>query len=247
MARLHPFTTASFAATTAVVVIASGSRWAAAATVLACAVAAVRTGRLRRFAAACAAVLVPLWASQLMIHALVDRSGAAALWEVGPLRITAGGLDTALGLGLRAAVLVAVGTLAALAVDRHDLVAAIDAAGVPAQLGYIVGAAFGLGPQLAGRSRAIGRAQALRGAGGRGPAGWLRAVRLRAVPLVVATVQDAALRSGHLAARGFPASGAVVRYREVADSRRQRLARRIAPAAGAVLAVVLIAGGGALP
>jgi energy-coupling factor transport system permease protein len=144
-------------------------------------------------------------------------------------------LATAGQLGLRTAVLVVAGLLCTLLIDRHDLIAAIDLSGAPPQLGYLVAATLSLLPALAQRQRAIGEAQALRGAAiGAGPLGWWRRVRLRTVPLVLFALQDAADRSVHLAARGFPAAGPHTRLRSVPDSENQRRLRR-----GALACVVI--------
>ncbi len=121
------------------------------------------------------------------------------------------------------------GLLCTLLIDRHDLVAAVDLSPAPPQLGYLLAATLSLLPRMAERQRAIGEAQALRGAAaGSGLLGWWRRVTLRAVPLVLSSLQDAADRSAHLAARGFPAAGPHTRLRSVPDSAAQRRLRRVA-------------------
>ncbi|UXN32721.1 energy-coupling factor transporter transmembrane protein EcfT [Glutamicibacter sp. M10] len=148
-------------------------------------------------------------------------SPAVAQW--GPLRVTVHGLEVALSLGLRTAVLVVVGLLCGLLIDKHQLVAAIDLSPVPPQVGYLLAATLFLLPQMTEKQRQIGEAQTLRNAGiGTGLTGWFQRVRLRAVPLVLTSMQDAQDRAVHLSARGFPATGVRTRLREVPDTSVQR-------------------------
>jgi energy-coupling factor transport system permease protein len=228
-APLHPFTVLALAAAVVATTTAAGRWWISATVLLGCVLLAMWARRGRKLAGLAAAILLPAWGSQLLIHGLVDRTGSHVLAAAGPLRITTEGLATAGQLGLRTAVLVVAGLLCTLLIDRHDLVAAVDLSGAPPQLGYLVAATLSLLPRLSERQRAIGEAQALRGvAAGAGPAGWWRRIRLRSVPLVLFALQDAADRSAHLAARGFPAAGPHTRLRSVPDSAAQRRLRRAA-------------------
>lgn len=154
--------------------------------------------------------------------------------------MTVHGLEIAVALGLRTAVLVVAGLLCGLLIDKHQMVAAIDLSQVPPQVGYLLAATLFLLPQMAEKQHQIGQAQSLRSAGtGKGLSGWFQRVRLRAVPLVLASLQDAQDRSVHLAARGFPAAGPRTRLRTVADSPAQRGTRWVALSC-AVLGPVLI-------
>ncbi|WP_309079960.1 energy-coupling factor transporter transmembrane component T [Zhihengliuella sp.] len=249
---MHPFTVLAVAALVVTSTTALAAWPVSLSVVLVCLGVAATRGRLAAVAAASTAILVPVWCSQLMIHALFDRAGTHVLLEAGWLRLTSEGLTVAAQLGLRLAVLVVVGATVAVAVDRHRLVAAIDLAPVPPQAGYLLAATLALVPRLQRRRRAIADAQALRlldaapEARRAGPLrrAW-RAVRLQAVPLVLSSVQDAAERAPHLAARGFPSTAdRRTRLRDVPDSRLQRLVRRAA-AVGAVVVPALILIGGA--
>lgn len=238
--ELHPFTVLALAAAVVATTTAAGRWWLSCAVITGCFVLAARARCARKLSALTAAIVLPAFASQLMIHALASREGSPVLAGAGRLRITVEGLDTALALGLRTAVLVVVGLLCALVIDRHQLVAAIDLSRAPAQLGYLVAATLFLLPQLAAKQRAIGEAQALRNTGtGRGVSGWFGRARLRAIPLVLGSLQDAASRAPHLAARGFPANGTHTRLRKIADSPAQRRIR-IAALACAVLGPLAI-------
>ncbi|MFJ6417133.1 energy-coupling factor transporter transmembrane component T [Paeniglutamicibacter sp. NPDC091659] len=230
-APLHPFTVLALAAAVTATTVAAGRWWLSCAVLLGCLLLAARARRALKLAGLAAAILLPAWGSQLLIHGMVNTAGSHVLAAAGPLRITTEGLATAGALGLRTAVLVVAGLLCTLLIDRHDLVAAVDLSPAPPQLGYLLAATLSLMPRMAERQRAIGEAQALRGAAaGSGVLGWWRRVTLRAVPLVLSSLQDAADRSAHLAARGFPAAGPHTRLRSVPDSAAQRRLRRVAMA-----------------
>ncbi|MCG2624158.1 energy-coupling factor transporter transmembrane protein EcfT [Arthrobacter sp. I2-34] len=239
MTALHPFTGLALAASTVAVTLAANRWWLSLAVAAAALAAAALAGTARRLAALAAAVLAPLWLSQLMVHALFDRAGSRELFAAGPVRLTAEGLAAAGGLGLRTAAFVLVVLLYSLTVDRAALIRALDAAGVPAQFGYIVAATLALVPATADRLRAIGQAQAIRGTGGRGAAARLRSARLRAVPLVLASIQDAAERSVHLQLRGFPGGRNRTQYRSVAFPRSERVLCVLVLSAAAAAVVFL--------
>lgn len=226
---LHPFTVLTLAAAITTTTVAAGRWWLSCAVLLGCLLLAVWARRARTLVGLAAAILLPAWGSQLLIHAMADPSGGHVLAAAGPLRITSAGLATAGQLGLRTGVLVVAGLLCTLLIDRHDLIAAVDLSPAPPQLGYLLAASLSMLPRMVDRQRAIGEAQALRGAdAGSGIAGWWRRITLRAVPLVLSSLQDAVDRSAHLAARGFPAAGPHTRLRVVHDSVIQRRVRRAA-------------------
>lgn len=231
MARLHPFTGLAFAGSAALVSLAADRWWLSLAIVAECLVLARRRGVTRRLAGTAAAVLAPLWLSQLLVHAVFDRTGSHVLIAGGPVRLTVEGLTTAGSLGLRVAAFATVFLLYSLTLDRYALVRALDQSRVPAQFGYIVAATLALVPATLERARAISQTQAVRGAGGRGPAGRLAAARMLVVPLVLASLQDATERSVSLQLRGFPAGPERTQYVTVTGRCWER------PAAAAALCI----------
>ncbi|NKX54869.1 energy-coupling factor transporter transmembrane component T family protein [Arthrobacter mobilis] len=240
MTGLHPFTGLALAASAVAVTLAASQWWLSLGMAAAALVLGALAGTARRLAVLSAAVLAPLWLSQLMVHALFDRTGSHVLAAAGPVRVTAEGLAAAGGLGLRTAAFVLVFLLYSLTVDRAGLIRTLDAAGIPAQLGYILAAALALVPATADRLRAIAAAQAVRGAGGRGVAARLRTARLRAVPLVLSAVQDAAERSVHLQLRGFPAGKDRTQYRSLVFRPWERTVSVLAPCLAAAAVVLLV-------
>ncbi|WP_159612983.1 energy-coupling factor transporter transmembrane protein EcfT [Glutamicibacter sp. JC586] len=237
---LHPFTILAVAVAVITVTTAASQWWLSCTVIGLCLLISGWAGDLKKLAVLSGAMLLPTFLSLLLIHGLISRDPAPAIAQWGPMRITVHGLEVALSLGLRTAVLVVVGLLCGLLIDKHQLVAAIDLSPVPPQLGYLLAATLFLLPQMGEKQHQIGEAQQLRKVGiGRGIIGWFQRVRLRAVPLVLASMQDAQDRAVHLSARGFPASGPRTRLRTVPDSSVQR-GIRWAALVCAVLGPVLI-------
>ena len=238
--KLHPFTILAIAVAVITMTTAASLWWLSCAVMALCLLIAGWAGHLKKLAVLSGAMLLPTFLSLLLIHGLISRDQSPAIAQWGPLRVTIHGLEVALSLGLRTAVLVVVGLLCGLLIDKHQLVAAIDLSPVPPQLGYLLAATLFLLPQMAEKQRQIGEAQTLRNMGtGTGLTGWFQRMRLRAVPLVLASMQDAQDRAVHLSARGFPAAGPRTRLRTVPDSSVQRGIRWVALVC-AVLGPVLI-------
>ena len=238
--KLHPFTVIALTAMTVAITTALNYWVVGCLVIIGCFILAVRAKCFKKLLGISAAIVLPAFASQLMIHGLISHDTAQALFQWGPIRITTPGIETSFILGLRTAVLVVAGLYCSLVIDHHQLVAAIDLSKAPPQLGYLVAATIFLMPQMAAKQRAIGEAQTLRNVGtAKGLRGWFQHVRLRAVPLVLGSLQDAASKAPHLAARGFPSAHRLTRLREVPDSATQRWVRYIS-AALVVLGPVLI-------
>ena len=229
IAELHPFTVLCLAVLTVSVATAASRWWLSCAVIVLCLAIGAVAGKARKLAALSGAIMLPTFLSLLMIHGLASQDSSAVIAAWGPVSLTLGGVEIAMALALRTAVLVVAGLLCGVLIDKHQLVAAIDLSPAPPQAGYLLASTLFLFPQMMEKQHAIGQAQALRKAGtGRGLAGWLQRLRLRAVPLVLSSVQDAHDRSVHLAARGFPARGEHSRLRHVADSQIQRGVRWVA-------------------
>ena len=238
---LHPFTVLCLALFTVAVATATNVWWLSCAVIVLCVAIGAVAGKARKLAALSGAIMLPTLLSLLMIHGLASRESSPVIAAWGPLSLTLGGVEIATALALRTAVLVVVGLLCGLLIDRHQLVAAIDLSPAPPQAGYLLASTLFLLPQMMEKQHAIGEAQALRKTGTkRGLAGWLQRLRLRAVPLVLSSVQDAHDRSVHLAARGFPARGEQSRLRQVADSQIQRAIRWTALLCSVLVPVVIL-------
>lgn len=239
--QLHPFTVLCLAVFMVAVATAASVWWLSCAVIVFCLVISTVVGKARKLVALSGAIMLPTLLSLLMIHGLASRDSSPVIAVWGPISLTHGGAEIAMMLALRTAVLVVVGLLCGLLIDKHQLVAAIDLSPAPPQAGYLLASTLFLLPQMMEKQHAIGEAQALRKAGtGRGLAGWLQRLRLRAVPLVLSSVQDAHDRSVHLAARGFPARGEHSRLRQVADSQIQRGVRWVALLCSVLVPVAIL-------
>lgn len=238
---IHPFTILAVALAVVTLTTAVSQWWLSCTVMVLSFVISGWTGQLKKHAVLSVAILLPTFLSLLLIHGLIARDPSPTIAEWGPLRVTVHGLEIALNLGLRTAVLVVVGILCGLIIDTHQLVAAIDLSPVPPQLGYLLAATLFLLPQMAEKQKRIGEAQTLRHMGtGQGLAGWFQRIRLRAVPLVLASMQDAQDRAIHLSARGFPATGVRTRLRMVPDSQVQRIVRWVAVVCAVLGPVVIL-------
>ena len=98
-APLHPFTVLALAAAVTATTMAAGRWWLSCAVLLGCLLLAAWARRARKLAGLAAAILLPAWGSQLLIHGMVDTAGSHVLAAAGPLRITAEGLATASAAG----------------------------------------------------------------------------------------------------------------------------------------------------
>ena len=245
--ELHPFTMLCLAMLTVAVATAANRWWLSCTVIVLCLAIGAVAGKARKLAALSAAIMLPTLLSLLMIHGMASQDTSEVIAAWGPISLRIGGLEIAMALALRTAVLVVTGLLCGLLIDQHQLVAAIDLSPAPPQVGYLLASTLFLLPQMMQKQHAIGQAQTLRKAGTRrGLAGWLQRLRLRAVPLVLSSMQDAHDRSVHLAARGFPARGEHSRLRQVQDSQIQRGVRWVALLCSVLVPVaILVPFGGA--
>ncbi|MBC3186169.1 ABC transporter permease [Corynebacterium sp. zg-331] len=232
---VHPFTGLSVAASAWIAVVGLNSPWVSAACVLAAWgwAAAFSTTRSQPWR-------VPLWglalsapvsASMILIHAPHGQRPLAPL-------LTADGLAVALVLSLRFGALVTA-VLAATATFRvADLAKAVQAAGLPASLGYIVGATLRLVPEARVAVDRIREANALAGRS----TGGLAVIPRVITPLVTTLMVRAAHSARSLETLGLGNPGPRTLLRPVPDSRPQRVVRWVLP----VVAVAAVMGRAAI-
>lgn len=185
-------------------------------------------------------VRVPLWsvalsapvaASMILIHAPHGRQRLAPL-------LTSDGLLVALELTLRFMALVTVVVAATATFKVADLAKALQMAGVPASLGYVVGATLQLAPEARSAIRRIKEANALAGRSTRGSAVFPRVV----VPLMTTLMVRAAHSSATLETLGLGRTGPRTVLSPVPDSPGQRVLRWAVPC----VSVAVVVGGYAL-
>lgn len=245
--RLHPLTSLAAAGSTAVITTAAASWPLSLAVMGAALVLSAREGTARRLVPTAAAVLLPLGLSLLMMHGLFFPEGRTVLAQWGLARVTAEGLVFALE---RAAQLGAV-VLALLAfsfsVSVPDLVAALSVRGVHGRFAFVLASTLTLLPAITSRVERIRQAQESRGLViRRGLVHRAAAFRLQTVPLVLSLIEDAGTRTAALESRGFSNPGPRTSYRDVPDSRLQRVLRAalLTGAAAAVAVRLLLAQAG---
>lgn len=237
--RLHPLTSLAAAGSTAVMTTAAANLPLSVAVMGAALVLSAKGGTARRLLPAAAAVLLPLAMSLLVMHGLFFPEGRTVLAQWGPARVTAEGLGFALERTAQLGAVVLALLVFSFSVSVPDLVAALSARGVHGRFAFVLASTLTLLPAIAARLERIRQAQEARGLViRRGMLHRAAAFRLQAVPLVLSLIEDAGMRTAALEARGFSNSGPRTSYREVPDSRLQRVLRvaLLAAAAAAVTA-----------
>lgn len=226
--RLHPFTSLTAAACTAVATTAAASWPLSFAVAIAASVLAARAGVAGRVLSAAAVIVAPLCLSLLVLHGLFFPEGRTVLAGWGPARVTAEGLLFALDLASRTSACVLVLLLFSFTVSVPDLVSALAARRVPPQFGFVLASTLTLVPAIARSLDRIRQAQEARGLLLRGGLlARLGALRLQMVPLVLGLIEDAGIRGQALEARGFGAPGPHTSYRHVEDPPGQQLFRAL--------------------
>lgn len=237
--RLHPLTSLAAAGSTAVMTTAAAA-WPLSLAVIAAAVGlSAWSGSLRRLLPAAAAILVPLCLSLLVLHGLFFPEGDTMLAAWGPARVTSEGLSFALERVAQLGAVVLALLVFSFSVSVPDLVAALSARGVQGRFAFVLASTLTLLPAITSRVEGIRQAQESRGLViRRGLLHRVAAFRLQAVPLVLSLVEDAGLRAAALESRGFSSPGPRTSYRDVPDSRLQRVLRVLLLAAAAAAVMV---------
>lgn len=245
--RLHPLTSLAAAGSTAAITTAAASWPLSLAVMAAAALLSARAGTARRTLPAAAAVLLPLVLSLLVMHGLFFPEGRTVLAQWGPARVTTEGLAFALERAAQLGAVVLALLVFSFSVSVPDLVAALSARGVQGRFAFVLASTLTLLPAITARAEGIRHAQEARGLViRRGLLHRVAAFRRQAVPLVLALVEDAGTRAAALESRGFSNPGPRTSYREVPDSRLQRVLRVVllVAAASTVAVRLWLAAGG---
>ena len=224
--RLHPLTSLATAGSTAAMTTAAASLPLSLAVIAAAVGLAAWGGSLQRLLPAAAAILVPLCLSLLVLHGLFFPEGDTVLAEWGPARATSEGLSFALNRAAQLAAVVLALLVFSFSVSVPDLVAALSARGVQGRFAFVLASTLTLLPAITSKVDGIRQAQESRGLViRRGLLHRAAAFRRQAVPLVLSLVEDAGTRAAALESRGFSNPGPRTSYRDVPDSRLQRVLR----------------------
>jgi energy-coupling factor transport system permease protein len=171
-------------------------------------------------------ILLPFLLSLIIVQGLFYPGTSAEHLIIGPLTFKVEGLLFAYKTAARILLLAGAGLLLLFSTHPADLMLALEQRGMPNALGYILLTAIQLLPQMQTKATAILDAQRSRGLETEGSL----VVRMRAAipliaPLVLGALGEVDERAMALEARAFSAPRKKTNYRELADTRTQRVAR----------------------
>ena len=171
-------------------------------------------------------VVLPLAISLVLVQGFFYPGAQDVIFQIGPFALKREGLEFAFITGTRLIVIAGAGLLVVYATHPADLALALVQAGAPFSLAYIAVAAIQLLPEMQGRAQSIQNAQQARGFETQGNL----LVRVRAflpliAPLVYGALENVQERALALDARAFRAPRAKTSWRELRDSKWQRLVR----------------------
>lgn len=171
--------------------------------------------------------VLPVALSVLLIQGLLFPPVDATPLPLGPLTLTYEGPLFAFGIGTR--LLVLTSTLLLLLQTTHpaDLVGTLNQRGLPRSIGYVLLVSLQIVPDMLARARAILDAQRSRGLDTTGGIRRVRALVPLVGPLVVGALLDVEERAMTIEARAYMAPGPKTYLRQIADTPRQRLVRRL--------------------
>jgi energy-coupling factor transport system permease protein len=202
--RLHPLTKLTFSLAAVAIIFGGPGKWLPA--------------MLR--------LLAPLAVVLFLVHGLFNPNNQIVLVRLGPLAVGQEGLAFAALVILRLAATLAASLLLVLSTHPAHLIQALEEAGLPSQLAYLLGSPLLLLPQMAGRVQVIQAAQQARGLETQGNLLQRgRALFPLVAPLVFSALVDVEERALALEVRGFSAPGHKTSLIELSDTRGQRAAR----------------------
>lgn len=171
-------------------------------------------------------LMAPVALALALVHGLLIRRGPEVAW--GPLLLYPEGLSHALLIFARLGLLLAAGLVFVMTTRPGDLARALDGAGLPPSLSYLLTAPLALVDAVADESRMVRDSLQLRGFA---PQGGLRD-RIRVLsamttPLVRNLIFEAPARAEILEMRGFRALPRRSLLHPAPDSRAERRLRRL--------------------
>jgi energy-coupling factor transport system permease protein len=189
-------------------------------------VPALIAGVLGRLARLTLLVALPLALSAALVNTFFTPSGATVVAELGPIRVTAEGLRVATEVVVRVLVMAGAVTLFYLTTRPAELVASLQAHGMPARAAFVIHQAVAMIPLLAERAAEVTAAQRARGLDSEaGVLGRLRGLVAVAAPTVSGAIAEAETRALALESRAFTRPGRHTLLWVPTDSTAQRLGR----------------------
>jgi energy-coupling factor transport system permease protein len=169
---------------------------------------------------------LPIAISVLVVNLLFFPAGREVLFQLGPIRATAEGLEFAVETLARLGAISGAITLFYLTTPPSELVLDLERRGVSPRVAFVALASVQTVPALVERAATITAAQRARGLDTEGSL-WrrLRGVLPLAGPVLLGSITEVEERTMALEARGFTRPGRRTLLWWPADSGRQRLAR----------------------
>jgi energy-coupling factor transport system permease protein len=214
------------AVTTALAVLVGGLLGPALLAAFAVLLPALIAGILGRLLRTALLLTLPIAVSVLLVNLLFYPAGREILFQVGPIRATAEGLDFALETLARIGAISGAITLFYLTTPPSELVLDLERRGVSPRVAFVALASVQTVPALVERAATITAAQRARGLDTEGSL-WrrLRGVLPLAGPVLLGSITEVEERTMALEARGFTRPGRRTLLWWPTDSGRQRLAR----------------------
>jgi energy-coupling factor transport system permease protein len=214
------------AVTTALAVLVGGLLGPALLAAFAVLLPALIAGILGRLLRTALLLTLPIAVSVLLVNLLFYPAGREILFQVGPIRATAEGLDFALETLARIGAISGAITLFYLTTPPSELVLDLERRGVSPRVAFVALASVQTVPALVERAATITAAQRARGLDTEGSI-WrrLRGVLPLAGPVLLGSITEVEERTMALEARGFTRPGRRTLLWWPTDSGRQRLAR----------------------
>ncbi len=212
--------------TTAVAVMLGGVVGPAMLTLVAVLVPALAAGIMGRLLRTALLLTLPIAVSVLVVNLFFYPAGREILFQLGPIRATAEGLEFAFETLARIGAISGAITLFYLTTPPGELVLDLERRGVSPRVAFVALASVQTVPALVERAGTITAAQRARGLDTEGSV-WrrLRGVMPLAGPVLLGSITEVEERTMALEARGFTRPGHRTLLWSPADSARQGLAR----------------------
>jgi energy-coupling factor transport system permease protein len=207
-------------------VVVGGVAGPASLTLVAVLVPALVAGILGRLLRTALLLTLPIAVSVLVVNLLFYPAGREILFQIGPIRATAEGLEFALETLARIGAISGAITLFYLTTPPGELVLDLERRGVSPRVAFVALASVQTVPALVERAGTITAAQRARGLDTEGSV-WrrLRGILPLAGPVLLGSITEVEERTMALEARGFTRPGHRTLLWHPADSGAQRLAR----------------------
>jgi energy-coupling factor transport system permease protein len=212
--------------TTVLAVVVGGVAGPAILTLVAVLVPALVAGILGRLLRTALLLTLPIAVSVLVVNLLFYPAGREILFQIGPIRATAEGLEFALETLARIGAISGAITLFYLTTPPGELVLDLERRGVSPRVAFVALASVQTVPALVERAGTITAAQRARGLDTEGSV-WrrLRGILPLAGPVLLGSITEVEERTMALEARGFTRPGHRTLLWHPTDSGAQRLAR----------------------